>query len=172
MSVAFQFPTATTSAPTLATQARLLLAINGLDLGQLALYDEYNIEFETSVDKRVPQNTAGKPVRRVMHEGGSITITATRQNRNIEALAIALMTNYYNGNPDPVVVVTEEIAENDRTLTTRAFGEIVVDPKHLGNRKSNTPIDGQQLVIHFSTVTDVNGTPNPYLAAMGGQNPT
>jgi hypothetical protein len=170
--VAFQFPTATTSAPTLATQARLLLSINGQDLGQLALYDEYNIEFETNVHKQVPQNTGGKPVRRVVHEGGTISITATRQNRNIEALAIALQTNYYNGNPDPVIAVTEEVAENDRTLTTRVFGEIVLDPKHLGNRKSNTPIDGQQLVIHFSTIQDANGTPNPYLAAMGAQNPT
>jgi hypothetical protein len=162
--VAFQgLPNATTTGQTLATQARLLISVNGVDLGQLALYDDYDVQFETQVKKTVPQNTGGLPVRRIVHEGGTITINATRQNRNIETLAHALMKNYYNGGVDPNVAITEEIAENDNTLTTYAYTGCVIDPKHMGNRRSNDTISGQQLTIHFSLCEEVNGTPNPYL---------
>lgn len=166
---AFTAPAASTTGMTLSPQARLTIVLNGGSLGQLALYDDYTVEEETMLHKMVPQNTNGRPVRRVAHEGGRIVISATRQDASIEKLCNALRTAFYNQVIQPVVAATEEWIENDGTVTFFGFTNCTLDPKGRGSRRGNEPVKGQTLDLYYSDCGEINGTLNPYTALVNAQ---
>jgi hypothetical protein len=130
----------------------------------LGLLMDFDSQATDSLIKIVPITNGGKPLFMTVWVGGHGRMMFTRQNGNLQAMILELMSAYHTQGLIPQFSIATNILNRDGTVDEYLYSGVQWTTPHFGNFKALKEVD-QALDFSWSDCVKTGGA-TPFLTAL------